>query len=105
MNFNELAESLELEEHEFLEMVELFVETSDSDLNKLKCAIDEGNMQEVAIAAHSIKGASGTLGFMEAHEAAKEIEEGARSGRAEGLAEFAQELEQELDTIAEIARG
>jgi archaellum component FlaC len=56
MNFKELAESLELEEHEFLEMVELFVETSDSDLNKLKCVIDEGKMEEVVIGDNWIKG-------------------------------------------------
>ena len=104
MNLRELAENLGLEEDEFLELVELFVQTGMSDLDKLQSAVDEENVQKVAEAAHSIKGASGNLGFMEAHEAAKKIEEEARNDRLEGIAESAQVLKKKLDVIAELAR-
>ena len=106
MNFKELAVTLGLEEGEFLEIIELFLETTASDFNKLQSAIDEENVQKVVEIAHSIKGALGTLGFMEAYEAAKEIEEGARNDHhLEGITESAQVLKKKLDVIAELARG
>jgi HPt (histidine-containing phosphotransfer) domain-containing protein len=103
--FKELAENLGLEEEEFLELVELFIETSASDIDRLESAIDEENAQEVAETAHSIKGASGNLGFREAQEAAKEIEEKARNERLEGITESVQVLKKKLDLIAELVRG
>ncbi len=45
MNFRELAEDLGLEEDEFLELLELFMETSMSDLNKLQSTIKKGNAE------------------------------------------------------------
>lgn len=45
MNFRELAEDLGLEEDEFLELLELFIETSMFDLNKLRSTIKEGNAE------------------------------------------------------------
>ena len=105
MNFKQLADRLDLEEDEFLEMVELFIETSASDLNKLQLAIDQKNMRQAFEAAHSIKGASGNLGFKEAHELAKEIEQGARNNRPDRLAESLQVLKQKLNMIAALACG
>ena len=63
MNFIELAENLELEENEFLELVALFVKTGYSDLNKLQSAIEDEDTEKVAIVAHSIKGTSANLGL------------------------------------------
>ena len=106
MNFKELAVNLGLEEGEFLEITELFLETTASDFSKLQSAIDEENVQKVVETAHSIKGALGNLGFMEAYDVAKEIEEGARNGHhLKGITESAQALKKKLDIIAELACG
>jgi len=99
MNFRQLAEDLGLEEDEFLEVAELFVETTISDLDKINTAIMEGDAQGVASAAHSIKGAAGNLGLMELQEEAGKIEESARSNRLDGTAEAAQGLKRKLDEI------
>jgi HPt (histidine-containing phosphotransfer) domain-containing protein len=105
MNFKELAENIGLEEEEYLELIELFIETGISDLDKLQTGMEEGDTQEVANAAHSIKGASSNLGLMELYEVAKKIEKEARSDRLEGAAQSAQALKEKLDIIAEHARG
>jgi HPt (histidine-containing phosphotransfer) domain-containing protein len=103
MNFKQLAENLGLEEDEYMELIELFIETGISDLEKLNSAIDEGNGEEAANAAHSIKGAAGNLGLVDLSETAKEIEEKARNNRLEEIAESAQALKGKLEEIAERA--
>ena len=105
MNFKELAENLGLEEDEYMELIELFIETGRSDLDKIRSAIEEGNGEEAANAAHSIKGAAGSLGLMEISEIAKEIEREARNGRLDEIAGSAQALKEKLDEIAELAQG
>ena len=103
MDFRKLAENIGLEENEFLELVELFVETSASDLGKLQSAIDEGDTQQTVEAAHSIKGASANLGFIEMSSAAKEIELKARQNSLGGAAERVRIIKEKLDLIAKNA--
>ena len=99
MNLKDLAQDLGLEDDEFLEIVELYIETSDSDFDKIQSAIDQGNAQIILEAAHSIKGASGNFGFMKAYEAAGKIELEARKGQIAAAAETAKILEKELIQI------
>ena len=105
MNFKELAEDLGLEEKEYLELIELFIDTGMSDLDKLQSAIEKGNAEQAANAAHSLKGAASNLGFMEISETAKEIEDKARNELLEGITEAAQILKKKLGEIAGLARG
>ena len=105
MNLRELAENLGLEQEEYLELIGLFIETGISDLDKLRSATEEGSAEKAASAAHSLKGAAGSLGLMELYEAAKRIEKQARNDRLEGTAEDAQALKEKLDEIAGLARG
>ena len=105
MIFKELAENTGLDEDEFLEMVELFLEVGSSDLNKLQSAIDEENVQEVIEAAHSIKGASGNMGFMEIFEVAKGVEVKAREDSLDGAAEAVKSIKEKLDLIAQTLRN
>jgi len=105
MDFKELAENVGVEEEEYLELIELFIETGMSDLDTLYSAIEEGNGEEAANAAHSLKGAASNLGLMELYEAAKKIEEGILNNRLEETAEDAQALKEKLDIIAEYTRG
>ncbi|RKX60238.1 MAG: hypothetical protein DRP37_05520 [Thermodesulfobacteriota bacterium] len=105
MNFKELAENLGLEEDEYLELIDLFVEVGKTDLDKLQSGIDDGNAEDVAKSAHSLKGASGNLGLMEFFQIAKEIEEKGRNGQLEGTAEAAQALKERLKAVAEFSRN
>ena len=101
MNFKELSENLGLEEDEFKEIVELFIETSVADLHKLRSAIDQEDTQQVVEAAHSIKGASGNLGFMAISEKAKDVEIKAREKDLSGANEAVENIKKEVDRIAQ----
>jgi len=105
MNFKELVENVGVEEEEYLELIELFIETGMSDLDTLYSAIKEKNAEKAANAAHSLKGAASNLGLIELYEAAMKIEEGILNNRLEETAEDVQVLKEKLDIIAEYTRG
>jgi len=104
MNIKESAEKLGLEEDEYLELIELFMDTGRVDIEKLSSAIEKGNTEEATQAAHSLKGASGSLGLMEIHNLALKSEEEARNNSLDGIAESVQKLREQLNSLAEIAR-
>lgn len=104
MNLKELAENLGLEEDEYLELVELFIETGKVDVARLRSAIKEGDTDEAANALHSLKGAAGNLGLMEIYDLAKKNEAVVRNNSFEGLTEFAQTLTQQLASLADLSR-
>lgn len=74
MNFKELADKIGLDEEDYRELVELFLETGQADCDRLKSAYADGNAEQVARSAHTISGASGNLGLMNVHAVAKRIE-------------------------------
>jgi HPt (histidine-containing phosphotransfer) domain-containing protein len=85
MNLKVLGESLGLEEDEFIEIVELFLETAIDDIHKLEEALTTGNCEAAADAAHSLKGASGNLGFMAISDLSATIENQARNACMDSL--------------------
>jgi two-component system sensor histidine kinase TorS len=105
MNFRELANNLGFKEddYDYMELIELFIETGRSDLDKLRSAMKEGNGEEAANVVHSLKGAAGSLGLVDLSEIAKEIEEKARNNRLEEIAGSAQALKGKLEEIVERA--
>ncbi|MBW1802615.1 MAG: Hpt domain-containing protein [Deltaproteobacteria bacterium] len=103
MNFGALAENLGLEEDEFQELVQLFIETSLSDLEALHHAVMENNAAKVRMAAHSIKGAANNLGLVDLYETGKEIEEKARDDQLDGLPEMLASLKARLDDLLQLA--
>jgi len=101
MNLKEMAERLEMEEPEFLDMLNLFLETALSDLGHLQSAWEKKDAIGAAIAAHSIKGAAANLGLTEIFEAAKIMEMEARSNRLDRVREWIRILRMEVDRMAE----
>ncbi len=99
MAFEELAANLGLEPEEFTELVELFVETADDDLSKLNAALEANDVKQASDAAHSLKGSSGNLGFMEISEVARVVEEKARGGAIDGLEDSISQLNEKLDVV------
>ncbi len=96
MNFNKMSKKLGLEEHEYLELVELFIETSKSDLKNLQVAINSKNMEMIAGITHSLKGAAMNLGLEELLELAKLIEKTAHDGELEKTAKTAEIFREKL---------
>jgi len=105
MNITILSKRLGLEEDEFMELVELFLETGKSDLVQLEVAVQEENIEEVVKSSHSIKGASGNLGFKEIFEVAKGVELNARQNSLDGASEAVGTIKKQLDQIAKEITG
>ncbi len=104
MNFKELAEDMGLKEDDYMELIDLFIETGMSDLEKLQTAIDEGDPEEAADAAHAVKGAAGNLGIMDFYESAAIIEMEAHDGKLQSLTERVKVLIKSMNEIAELAK-
>lgn len=97
MNFKKMSEKLGLEEDEYLELVELFIETSKSDLKNLQSAINNKNIEMIAGIAHSLKGAAMNLGLDYFLKLAKSIEKTASDGELEETAKAAEIFQERLD--------
>ena len=90
-----------MEEDEFWEMANLFLETSFSDLNHLQDAQEKREAVEAVKAAHSIKGAAAGLGLTEIYQLAKAIETKVRENEFDQVPEWIQTLREKLNGIAQ----
>ena len=106
MEAKKLADNLGLEEEEFTEIFGLYKKTTSSDLKELKFAISVGDAGKAHEKAHSIKGASGNLGFDELYETAKAIDDRAMVNSFDGLENMFQEFWESYEKlIKELERG
>lgn len=99
MDFQDLAARLGIDDEDFLELVELFVTTTLSDIDKIKHGVQAENSRDVAAASHSIKGAAGNLGFDEIFELAKLMEIQAKEEDLDGFADFIKALESKVKAL------
>ena len=99
MNFTALAENLGLEEDEFGELVELFVETGKPQLSGLREALQAGDSENIRRLAHSIKGASGNLGLMEISGEAKKIEDQTHAGNFKAVGESIEKIGMMIEAL------
>jgi len=99
MELQKLAERLGLDLEDIRELLELYVETTTSDIAELKGAIEAKDAQLAHAKAHSIKGASGNLGLDEMYNLAKEIDDRARVNSLDGLEEMIQVLEEKYNGL------
>lgn len=65
------------------ELLGIFRESAEADLKKIKDAILAGNLKSVGEAAHSLKGASASLGIEGIRTVAYEIEKAGKNGDLE----------------------
>ncbi|MBW1680193.1 MAG: Hpt domain-containing protein [Deltaproteobacteria bacterium] len=103
MDIKALAENLGLEEEEYMELLELFLETAAADLEKLEGALEEADADLVSSTAHSLKGSSGNMGFSAFSETARAMEMRGKEKRLDGSAEELDMLKAELAKIKELA--
>ena len=99
MNFKEIGESIGLDEDEYLEMLELFVESGGEDIKNLETAIKEADTEKAHQASHSIKGSSGSLMLDPIHKIAKSMENILRNGKFDNVEELLKRLRCEYETI------
>lgn len=99
MAFKELADKLGLKEEQFREILKTFISASLSDIDKLQSAYENKDAKLAIEAAHSLKGASGNLGFMDISVIARNAEECARSNNFDGLNDAVALLKEKVDLI------
>jgi HPt (histidine-containing phosphotransfer) domain-containing protein len=100
MNLKELGEKIGLEEDEYRELVDLFLETGMADYDRLKGAFEAGDARQVARSAHTINGAAGNMGIMNVHEVAKRIELAAGENQLDSVSREVGALKGLFDEIA-----
>jgi HPt (histidine-containing phosphotransfer) domain-containing protein len=100
MNCKELGQKIGLDEDDYRELVELFLDTGRADFDRLKAAFDAGDAQQVARSAHTINGAAGNMGLMNVHEVAKRIEQAAVEEQLHSVSADIGTLEGLFDEIA-----
>jgi HPt (histidine-containing phosphotransfer) domain-containing protein len=93
MDFKHLASKIGFDEEDFMELVELFITTTLSDLEKIKQGVSTNHPEDAAAASHSIKGAAGNMGFDYMFALAKKMEVQARSGSLENFDAYILDLE------------
>ena len=99
MNFQELADNLGLEVDEYLELIELFIDTGAADFQKIQEALTTSDSDQVMRSAHTIKGAAGNLGLMDVSETAKIIEESANKHQLDNLGPTVEVLKSQFEAI------
>ena len=103
MDVKRIASQLGLEEDDIYGVLELFVQTAPSDLNSMTAAFDKQDMAQVGRAAHSLKGSTGTLGFMEISSHAQLIMQQSRENEMEALTRTVPSFQQQMnDLLAQI---
>jgi HPt (histidine-containing phosphotransfer) domain-containing protein len=100
MNFKENAERIGLEEDEYLEMLQVFVDVSAADFITLQDGMRADAAEEVLAAAHSIKGGAINFAFQEIHELAKGIEMNARQNIHRDSGQAVRLLGEKLEELA-----
>ncbi len=103
MDFMALAGKLGLQEDEYAELVELFVETSRPQVKKLRDAAKEQDKDGIRKIAHDLNGASGNLGLAEIFRMAKKIEEQGGRGYFDkaAIGAFIEEMETLMQALSE----
>ena len=100
MDFKELGANLGLELYEFRELVEMFLVTAKKDLQKIHDGYQAGDCKTVAGSAHSLKGASGNLGFSELSLLARQVESKGTEETLSALDGILDAIRHQIDNIA-----
>jgi HPt (histidine-containing phosphotransfer) domain-containing protein len=99
MVFKDLAARLGLVEDDFEELVELFVTTTFSDIEKIKDGVLNNNPKDASAASHSIKGASGNLGFDDIFTLTRDMEMQAKEENLDNFEKYISDLERMVNDI------
>ncbi len=81
------------------ELVNIFFETSPDMLENIRKALENGDTETLARAAHSLKGSVGTFGARHAYDLAYQLELLAKDGKLEEAAKVKVVLEEEINKL------
>ena len=99
MNIKKIAGDMDIEEEQYLKLLNIFFKAARSDMSKLQFAIEERNLDQIIYIAHQIKGAAINLDFGELFKMAERIEKDARDGEFEKIPEKFQKLRKMFEAV------
>ena len=105
MNLDDMASAIGFDKSDFIELAEMLLETSRSDLKTLISALNAGDIKQSALSAHSIKGASANLGFTEMATAAATLEQLAKNNDIPPISHHITLIEDEMQKIDDALKG
>ena len=86
------------------EIIDKFLDTAEQQEAAIRAAIDRNEPAALAVAAHSLKGSSATVGAARMADICNQLERGARDGSVAGAKERLIELKRELDRVSAFFR-
>jgi HPt (histidine-containing phosphotransfer) domain-containing protein len=104
LDLSRLREAFEDDDAGIIELLEMAINTGTKHVERLKTALAEGDVTNVARAAHGIKGSSSNIGAIAVTRISAEIEDRARNARLDGVTELAAELEGAYVALRETVR-
>lgn len=99
MDLKSIGEDLGLNEAEFLEIVELFIETAAVEIEQIRNALSRGDIKTLNEAVHSLKGSSGNLGFTQIYRHTQEIEDATRTNDLTRVGPILNSISKGMETI------
>lgn len=100
LNF-QYTEDIGLDDNEFAQLIQLFIETSKVDLQEAKKAASAGNSQKVYERMHSIKGAAECLGLYEMSKLVRRTEIMARNKSPKGIEKILDSISKKLFLLSD----
>lgn len=99
MDFRNIEPFLNVDTNEAQKLGRLLADTLTSDLEKIRRGLRDSDTESIRFVAHSIKGASGNLGFEKLSQLAADIEMRSRAGRLEGVQALIAEMQNLLEKL------
>ena len=101
-SLNNLASKIEFDPIDFAVLLELFLDTTDLDLNDISSAIDTSAKNLISGSVHNIKGASLNLGLDKITELMEKISKLNKSGLYSDIEEIVSKTRLEISRLREI---
>ncbi|MGD9733795.1 MAG: Hpt domain-containing protein [Desulfamplus sp.] len=101
MDLKAMASNIGLDEEDFIELLEMLVNVSLTDIKNFETALASGNYTSAAMSAHSIKGASANLGLTDISAVAAELEKASKNSDPSSIPEKIASLKHQLNHISE----
>lgn len=99
INMNEILELKDVMEDAFGELVNAYVEDSETKLQGLHIALENKDIKKIAQLGHSLKGASANIGARPLSAIFCKIEDQGRAGEWTGVDTFINEAQQEFNAV------
>ncbi len=100
-HFKESAESIGLDLDEYMEILNEFVLSALSDIQKLYKSIENKDYSSLAYAAHSLKGSAGNMNLRDIQGWALEAEDLGKSSKMDGLEVLVKRIEKSIYSLKE----